>query len=71
MSRDNEETQTCIDRDKKDLKNVRKYGQERDEVDCSSAWWAAITAALGGLGEHSLMSQGDDGSFFLSQCRQR
>ena len=36
-------------------------------VDCYSAWQAAITVALGGLGEHGhgLKSQGDDGSFFL------
>ena len=28
----------------------------------------AITAALGGLGEHGRRSQGDDGSFLLGQC---
>ena len=46
-------------------------------MDCNSAWWAAITVALGGLGEHEMKTQGDDGSFFLepkltmviSQCQ--
>ena len=46
-------------------------------MDCSSAWKAAITVALGGLGKHEMKTQGEDGSFFLepkltmviSQCQ--
>ena len=29
------------------------------------AWLAAINVPLGGFGKHGLMSQGDNGSFFL------
>ena len=37
-----------------------------ETVDCSWAWLAAINVPLGQLGKHGVMSQGDDGSFFLS-----
>ena len=37
-------------------------------VDFSSAWWAAITAALGELMEHGLRSQDKDRCFLWSQC---